>query len=714
MRFLVLLCLLLPVRAQVVIWDVHMPRLPLPNPAPVRSDCRIRSVDVHASIQDQAAKVRISQVFQNPASVPMEAQVLFPLPMGAAVSALTLLVDGKEMTGRLIGHDEARRIYEDIVRRRRDPALLEYMGQDLFQTSVFPVPPGRESTVQIAYSQLLKKDSGMIGFSLPLGAAKHSARPVETLTVNVSIASTGAIRTIYSPTHQPEISRTDANHATARLTLHDVAEPDDFRVMYSTEAGPVGLNVLSYKPANEDGYFVLLATPETAARRAPTVPKTAVFLCDRSGSMSGPKIEQAKDALRYLVRQLKPGDTFNLITYDSEVESFRPELQRANPETIRAALTWVDGLNAGGGTNIDGAIRTGLRMLNDASRPNYLFFLTDGQPTTGETQELRIAANAAQENKVHARMFVFGVGFDVNGRLLDRLAREMRGQSVYVRPNENIEVPVSNLYAKVAAPVMTEAAVDIQLEGGTSRVYPRQTPDLFAGDQLVLVGRYRKGGPATVHLSGQVAGKKEAFTFQANFSGSADESDEFAARLWALRRIGDIIDELDLHGRNQELIDELVALSQRHGILTAYTSFLADDTVRLDAARANAAAAAGAVTRQLNVVAGPAAFAEREQKAQFMTAGVASAMPIAAPPSTEKKVVRQIQGKAFFQKQGIWQDSTVTAEQAKTATHVVQFSREYFDLASSHGGAMARYLAIDGPVLVNLGVKTYQIDPAPK
>src|SRR5215813_10206482 len=211
-RILILFSLLIPAQAQVVILDAHWPRLPVPQPAPIRADCRIRSVEVNANIQDQAAKVRVSQVFQNPSSAPMEAQVLFPLPAGAAVSGLTLLVDGKEMTGRLIGRDEARRIYEDIVRRRRDPALLEYMGRDLFQTSVFPIPPNGESTVQIRYSQLLQKDSGLIDFLLPLGTAKHSARPIENFSVKVSIAAVAPIRNVYSPTHQVEIDRHDRAH----------------------------------------------------------------------------------------------------------------------------------------------------------------------------------------------------------------------------------------------------------------------------------------------------------------------------------------------------------------------------------------------------------------------------------------------------------------------------------------------------------------------
>ena len=710
---------LIPAFAQIIV--IGRPPIDISRPIPIRADCRIESVDVRADIQDQAAKVRLSQVFRNPSSVPMEAQVLFPLPEGAAVSGLTLLVDGKELTGRLMGHDEARRIYEDIVRRRRDPALLEYMGRDLFQTSVFPVPPGGQSTVQLQYTQLLKKDSGLIAFGLPLGTVKHSAQPVEHLTVSVNIAAPAPIRTVYSPTHEVDIARPDGSRATVKLSLNNVASADDFRLLYSTDSSPVGLNVISYKPEdNEDGYFALLATPDTRADHATKIPKTMLFLCDRSGSMAGPKIAQVKSALKYLLRQLDPADTFNIIAYDSEVEAFRTELQRANAVDIEAAIAWVDGISAGGGTNIDGALHTGLRMLTDSSRPNYVLFLTDGEPTVGERSETQIAANAARENKVNARLFAFGVGFDVNARLLDRLARELRGTSTYVRPNENIEAPVSAFYSKIAAPMMTGVAVDIQLDGGSvARVYPRQMPDLFRGDQLVLVGRYRKGGDAKIVLTGEVGGKRTEFTYHANFAArSADDANGFVARLWATRRIGEIIDDLDLHGRNQELVDELVSLSQKYGILTPYTSFLTDDGVTLTARDANNRSAAGAVASQMVQVTGQAAVMQREEKAKLQSAtkpAAPAAMAAAgrggrggAPAESRMQQVGQ---KVFFKQGQVWQDSSVTADQAAHAIRVVQFSQQYFDLAASHGGTMAQYLALDEPVLVNLGSQTYRIDP---
>lgn len=751
--------------AQVIIIDhthriipPHPPVPPIPRPTPIPSSYKIRTVDVQTSIRDQAAKVQISQVFQNTGSSTLEAQFAFPMPDDAAISGLTLMVDGKELTGKLLKKEDARRIYEEIVRRQRDPALLEYMGQGMFQTSVFPIPAQAERTVEIRYTQLLRKENGLVDLLLPIGSTKHSNKPVETLNVTVRVETTDQIKTVYSPSHQLEIQRPDDKHAVCKLTLRDSYAPDDFRLFYGTVNGLVGMNVISYRPSEgDDGYFLMLASPEVKSALAEKTEKTMVFVFDKSGSMSGKKIEQAKEALKFLINQLKPGDTFNVIAYDSAVEAFRPELQRADADTVKAALGFADGLYAGGSTNIDGAMQKALKMLADPKRPSYVLFMTDGLPTVGEMNEMKIAANAKQANAVNARVFVFGVGFDVNARLLDRLSHDQRGQSVYVRPNENIETHVSALYNKIGSPLMTDLAVtfdfDRVIQAGyappISRTYPRQLTDLFQGEQLVWVGRYKYPGTVKVNLTGAVAGEKRSFSFPATLvERSVDESNGFVEKLWATRRIGEIIDELDLKGHNQELVNELIQLSIRHGIITPYTSFLAEEGVSLAASRPNAERGAGLLRRELSAVDGKAATEQRAFKGRLQAAETA---PLALPgagggyaggPADKAKdaalakklneakgqrvvtqnaagdaevldSVRNLGQKTFFYKEKRWQDSTVTAEQVKNAKHVTQFSREYFDLAASHGGTLAKYLAFEEPVLVNLGTITYQIDPAP-
>jgi len=747
--------------AQVIIIDhsrrifpPHPPIIPSPRPIPIPSSYKIRTVDVQAAIRDQAAKIQISQVFQNTGSSTLEAQFAFPMPDDAAISGLTLLVDGKELTGKLLKKEDARRIYEEIVRRQRDPALLEYMGQGLFQTSVFPIPAQAERTVEIRYTQLLKKENGLIDLLLPIGSTKHSNKPVETLNVTVRVEAAEQIKTVYSPTHQVEIRRPDNTHAVCKLTLRDSYTPDDFRLFYGTVNGLVGMNVISYRPSDgDDGYFVMLASPEVKSALAEKMEKTMVFVFDKSGSMSGKKIEQAKEALKFLINQLKPGDTFNVIAYDSAIESFRPELQRADEATVKAAIGFADGLYAGGSTNIDGAMQTALKMLNDLKRPSYVLFMTDGLPTVGELNELKIAANAKQSNTVNARVFVFGVGFDVNARLLDRISHDQRGQSVYVRPNETIEAHVAALHAKIGSPLLTDLAVNFEFDRAIpagsatpiSRTYPRQLTDLFQGEQLVWVGRYKYPGTVKVNLTGSVAGEKRSFTFPATLvEKSPDESNGFVEKLWATRRIGEIIDELDLKGHNQELINEMVQLSIRHGIITPYTSFLAEESVSLAAAEQNRDRSSGFLRRELSRADGKEGAEQRAYKGRLQAAAAAPAgagggfglggldkdaemayrrranaakgqavvTQNAAGDIEVLDAVRNVGQKTFFRKNHQWEDSSVTPEQAKQAKRVVQFSREYFDLAASHGGTLAKYIAFDEPVLVNLGTTTYQIDPA--
>jgi Ca-activated chloride channel family protein len=268
-----------------------------------------------------------------------------------------------------------------------------------------------------------------------------------------------------------------------------------------------------------------------------------------------------------VLNNLREGDLFNLIAYDSEVESWRPELQKFGDETRKAALGFVEGIYAGGSTNINGALTKVLAQLNDSSRPTFVIFLTDGIPTVGETNEMKIIANAKSNNHVHARIFDFGVGYDVNSRLLDKLARENFGLTEYVRPNEDIERAVAALYNRIGSPVMTGVKLSVDVEGlkaedgsATNRVYPKDVVDLFAGEQLVIVGRYKKPGAAKVVVSGNVGGQEQKLDFPANLvEQSSDDSQAFIEKLWAVRRVGEILDDIDLHGKNDELVKELVS-----------------------------------------------------------------------------------------------------------------------------------------------------------
>ena len=543
-------------------------RMPLPRPLARPQTTppmayKIKELVANVKVTDQVARVQVSQAFVNTGSQQMEVSFIFPLPYDGAIDQMTFLIDGKEYPAKLLPAKDARAIYEQYVRRNRDPALLEWIGTGMFQTSVFPVPPGAERKVTLRYSQLLRKDQSLTDFLFPLGTAKYTSHPVEKVEIQVAIESSIEIKNVYSPTHAVEVKRPGPSNAVVSYVGKDLVPTSDFRLFYDVAKGQLGASVLSYRPdKNEDGYLLLLASPQIKPSDAERTRKTVVCVFDRSGSMTGKKIEQAREALKFVLNNLREGDLFNVVAYDSEVQTFQPELQRYQEKTRQQALGFVQGIYAGGSTNIDAALATALGMLKDSSQPSYIIFLTDGLPTAGETNESKIVEAAAGRNGVRARLICFGVGYDVNSRLLDRLTRANYGRTEYVRPDEDIEAHVSRLYRKIGSPVITDASVKfefdaVKVEEGepVSRIYPRQVGDLFEGEQLALVGRYRKTGPAKVKFAGKVGAADQKFDFPVTLvESSPDQTYAFVEKLWAMRRIGEIIDELDMKGKNEELI----------------------------------------------------------------------------------------------------------------------------------------------------------------
>ncbi|QDT57350.1 von Willebrand factor type A domain protein [Caulifigura coniformis] len=733
-----------PVMAQgfLMIPDRPMPLpRPIPRPSPTPpANYAIKELSVDARITDQVARIQVTQTFVNHGSTQIEAQFVFPLPYDGAIDKLTLLVDGKEFPAQLLSREEARKKYEAIVRSNRDPALLEWMGQGMFQTSVFPIPAGAERKVVLEYKQLLRKSQSLTELLYPLSTAKFTSKPLEKLNLRIAVDSNVDIRNVYSPSHPVNVERPDNRRAVITYTRTGDVPTTDFRLFYDVQPGQLGTSVLTYRPnEKEDGYFLLLTTPQLPVGDAPPAAKTIVFVVDRSGSMAGKKIEQARQALKSVLNNLREGDTLNIVSYEGAVESFRPELEKFTDATRKAALAYADGLYAGGGTNIHDALTTALKPLTDTSRPSYLLFLTDGLPTVGETNESKIAAAVKAANRAHVRLLNFGVGYDVNSRLLDRLARENSGASEYVRPEDDIEVAVSRVFSRISSPVLTNVDVQFQFDGPWSgpnpitRMYPGSGFDLFAGEQVVIVGRYRRFGAAKVILSGAIGPDHKVFDFPADFiEKSGDQTLAFVEKLWATRRIGELIDQLDLNGHNQELVNELVALSTKHGILTPYTSFLADESVRPDVASLSNQAR---TTRELELLVrspeGKAGVAQRFGKNALREANGAPAASKPAPADglpgaatyfsvDDKQVVastvRNLGNQALYKRgRVVVTPDTANLDVEKDAasiTTVDRYSSEYFAIVSANSPEENQILAnqaSDEDLLVRLRGKAYLI-----
>jgi Ca-activated chloride channel homolog len=743
---------------------------------PIAHSYEIREVGIVGRLSDQVAEVQVSQTFHNPGSFQLEAEFLFPLPEEGAIQNFVLLVDGRELPGRLLPKDEARRIYEEIVRSKRDPALLEYMGRGLYRTSVFPIPPGADRKVTMRYTQLCKRDRDVVEFSYPLSTQKFTAKPVQRLNIDVSIHSQESIKSIYCPSDDSRIDRSGDHDVRVILERRDIVPSNDFRLVYTIADGKLAASVLSYRPhESEDGYFLLLASPEVKAADSKPLPKTVIFVIDRSGSMAGKKIEQARKALKSVLNNLRDEDLFNIVVYDDRVESFKPELERYRSSAREEAERFVDNIREGGSTNIDAALKTALAMIQDSTRPSYVLFLTDGLPTAGETRELAIADNCRRANTRRTRVFSFGVGYDVNARLLDRLSGGNSGTSEYVKPDDDLESHVGRFYSKMTSPVLSD--IRIELAGiDINRTYPRDIPDLFEGGQIVCAGRYRQSGRTTIRVNGKIGSERRALEFPAELAGTnTGTSHDFVERLWVVRRLGELIDQIDLHGQNKELVDELVALSTKYGILTPYTTFLADERVQLHARVENANRA----HRELNAlktVNGQAGVYQRSVKQDLMTAGRAPSAAAAAPmlaqteplsedvtrdalerrmagkssqfqmgyggmmrgaagasaarPAQSKTAgtvrgqapeqnaeslagkVRQIGAKTFYWKNNRWVDSTVQPDEDAKANLVTQLTDEYFQLARTQKAEYNQYFCQSEALTVKLDGKVYHVEPA--
>jgi len=676
--------LLAPVAARadgVIVVDPPICDPACPGPVYVGDQLTVRSHRVNVSIDNQVATTEIDQVFFNQNDWTAEGTYLFPVPEDATIDQFTMMVDGQPVEAKILTADEARAIYEEIVRKMRDPALLEYAGRGLIQASVFPIEPGAEREIQIRYQQVLTAQQGLVRYVYPLNTERFSAQPLEQASIRVEIASASPLRAIYSPSHGVATSREDEFHAVVGWEASNVLPHDDFELLYTTSADGIGVNLASYfDPVTGEGTFLLMAAPGIVTTQQ-VVAKDVILVLDTSGSMEGEKIEQAKAALTTILNRLNPEDRFTIVEFSTGVRTYRDALLPASEAA--SAVTWVSGLEATGGTDIDGALKKALSLVDTASeRPAYLLFLTDGLPTEGEVQVPAILDNVQAAAPAGIRLFSFGVGYDVDTILLDTIAQQNHGASSYVQPGEAIDEAVGELYSKIGTPVLTD--VTLTMEGAQiEELYPTPMPDLYAGSQTVITGRYRAGGPVTIVLKGMVNGEPQTFTYEGQLLVTGGGLDSLP-RLWATRKIGYLLTQIRLYGENSEWIQAIVDLSVRYGIVTPYTSYLlTEDDILTSTGRASAAAnQEEAMAQSTAPASGVAAVGQSADEAQLAGGAGGDAAP--APSSAEyADQVIVIGSRAFLLVDGVWTETTF--DPSTMSTVKVQFlSDDYFALLAAH------------------------------
>jgi Ca-activated chloride channel family protein len=709
-----------------------------PTPPGQGAGLPVESVTFETTIQGQVATTHVTQVFRNPHPQVMEGTYFFPLPEEASITEFAIWDGDRRLQGEVRPREEARRIYEDIVRRVRDPGLLEYAGQNLFQARIFPIPGHGTKKLELTYTQVLRAENGTVGYRYPLGIGRNASR-IERLAGRVAIRTNGGLRTVYSPSHDVDVRREGGRAATASFEQGPRSERRDFQLFYALSESDVAMSLFTYREPGKDGYFLLLLSPSDDQERREYPAKDVVFVLDVSGSMEEEgKMEKARRALLHGVRGLRPGDRFNVIAFSGETRLMEEGLIAADAAGRRRGVEFVEDLRPRGGTNINDALVEAMGQFpRTGTRPQLLVFLTDGLPTVSETNVDRIIQNVTRARREGLRLFTFGVGYDVNTRLLDRVAAENGGVADYVAPQEDLEVKVSAFFDKVNHPVLTNLRLDLGAVR-TDLVYPRALPDLFKGTQLALVGRYRNAQElrdVTIRLTGN-ASPTHTYTYPGATFPLRAERHEFLPRLWATRRVGWLMEQIRTHGENRELVDEVTELGTRFGIVTPYTSFLALEPgmqanaedfsgrrppVALDAVTQSAPLRtrpdnAGSPPPPMapppppptspSVVTGAGAVSEsrlsrERQEAVTLDEGFA----------TGESAVQRVGSRTFYLRGGVWTDSEIRDDTRLPETAVTFGSDEYFALIRRLP-ALAPYLALGEQVAVIHDGRIYRIRPA--
>jgi Ca-activated chloride channel family protein len=687
--------------------------IPRPNPRiPEIPRINVKYHHVETEITDPVAITKIDQVFVNPFNVELEADYIFPIPENAAISRFVAYLGGRKMEGELLDASQARKIYEDIVRRQKDPALLEYSGRGMYRMRIYPIPARGEVRMQIEYEQALKSDGGTVEYLYPLNTEKYSGSNLEDCKVELKVTSFENIGTVYCPTHEIKTERLGPKTMRASYRDENVRPDKDIVFYFTRQNTDFGFHLLSYRePGEREGYFLGILSPPLDSNRM-TIDKNIVFVLDSSGSMRGEKIRQAIEALKFCLEGLNTDDRFNIIDYDDSVRPYRNSLISASSANIRDAVAFADRLESSGGTNIYDALQSACRMIVPSDNPSYIVFLTDGLPTVGNTDIEQIIKNTTMLNESRARLFVFGVGYDVNTRLLDRLAEENNGLPEYVTPEENIEAKVSRLASKISRPALTDLALSFNPKRVTD-VYPSPVPDLFYGSEIIFTGRYESDGTSKALITGTIAGKNVRYEFPVSFAGR-ENNDEFIPLLWANRRIGYLLQELRLHGHNDELLEEVIALSKKYGIITEYTSFLVTGDEDIMArnlhmpAPLSARENKDAVSKLMAPEVGKSAVrGSMESSKQSQSDFFSAREEIEVDGRTQTlSNVTQVGSQAFYQVGKNWVQGGLAED--KFDIEVKRFSEAYFQLLDNDS-SLGRFLGLGNEVRLKIGSQVVQV-----
>lgn len=532
----------------------------------------LKKQEVRIEVHDRVAEVVVKETYHNPYDVDIQGYYNYSFRKDCQPRELRFTIKGADFKGNFLEEEKAKDIYLDAFRGRADHGFLRMMGQPLFRARIYPIFAHASEEIVFRYKEQLPNDDGLVRIVCPfLSDASKSLASTSAATktdgdyfaslqhyvstppgsdsnheynperrIEVTLTTNQPIRNVYSPTHDVHVTRSGEQRVRVVYKERAVENEGDFILYYGEDNSDIGVDILTHKRGDEDGYHMILLTPSSEISQHKVLKKDLIIVTDISSSMRGQKLRQVKEALTRGLETLNPDDHFNIIAFNNEVKMFSKSLVKAS-ERRSDAMAFVRQLEAGGGTNLNEALLTAVNLQGSISGIRTLVLITDGKPTVGLTDVAQIRDNLGMLNHQGFKLISFAIGAEVNARLLDGLAHDSNGAVRYLENPDRIEPNLSAFFDEISKPVFRNISLRFS-DSEAYDVYPEKVDALFMGKQVSILGRHRGKAPDKLILSGQ-ADDGVAFEHTFRVTPVADGND-FLPVLWHARRAGHNIDEL--------------------------------------------------------------------------------------------------------------------------------------------------------------------------
>ncbi len=562
------------------------------------------NTDVQIHVSGMIVRAKVRQTFQNNSESWVEGVYVFPLPEDAAVDHMHMQIGERIIEAKIKPREEAKHTYNQARQAGKKAALIEQERPNLFTNSVANIGPHETVAVEIEYQQVLRYDAGQFRLRFPMAITpryipgvpiqqeesvsqfnglgwavntnqvpdasritppvSHSENKINPISLSVELNAGFPLTELNSPYHPIQTSENNGIHT---ITLANETYADrDFELSWTPEAGQAPRAALFTEQMEAELYHLIMVLPPQHEQSGnQRLPREVIYIIDTSGSMAGTSMQQARQALLLALDRLQPGDSFNVIAFNSGTDQLFNQAQAASSHNLSAARRYVNSLSANGGTNMRPALEAALRNQDETQSLRQIVFLTDG--SVGNEAEL---FSLIHQSLGQSRLFTIGIGSAPNSHFMSKAAQFGRGTFTYIGDVSEVQSKMQVLFQKLETPVMRQLVADFG--NAEADVYPKRLPDLYAGEPLIISAKTDLNSQSLI-----ISGQRQQSVWQNNIQLDQGMKGQGIGTLWARRKITDLMDQQHEGTDKQRIKQQIITTALQHHLVSKHTSLVAVD-----------------------------------------------------------------------------------------------------------------------------------------